>query len=806
MSREIDNTGKIIVCDKIIETSQRTNETDISSVFSTLNGTIGFSVGQKQFSKDFSMSLSGNPNVSDSVPASLRVDIYRNGTRLDISNPIVKGSSLLWESMDGKFMKFGEYTETFMQEIGVGNLEKNKEKFKITWATKDADSVPLTATIDVSIGEKVQYALSKYVDQSKVAEDAIVWFDTMEGALGVSHPYNCYLWTRSSSYYDFTNKCYVDWKYFKSDLYYEGQSVDDTVDDMTGKLNKYIEFTSSTDRFTVDKRSNGSDTIRMGVSINGYSNVSFKWSADIQLFPDGQENNQEIAFVVSHDNDYQSITVEVEVSYIEGEETKVVTHQFNLFPIDITKPEMYLGVLDSIPDGDYISSLQKKVMTGDWFLLSSTNELYTWNGSAWVCINGDSVTGTTFKDLEKVSVALVDMIKIGTNNKTTATVLGVFKMLCADNGFIKFLKTWALFCGSGSETSGFYCRIADHDPTTGQSLANPVFIVKYNGNTVFQIDPSTGNVFFGKPNSGLSAPLSGFMYDATNKIITSKDNNVVIYEDGRISGNFVEVLQYMPYNFDDSLDSDYPFECEFYIPASSVIKSISLSVKGRKYRAYSKAAVYKSDYLLTTGDVTWGSTNPFGIKLNLTVNKTSGLTGYTGESGSHYHSYSKVTDVGYNFGQGEGAHTHPIGYDYMNKLVAGEAGAHKHTFDAKDTNTSSDGSHSHKLPELVTDVSGTVDTTGSNFSHTHNLNVSHGHDLSFGIYEGSYPTNVKLYIDNGAGYNNSAIELGSGEILATDLKITGYFSGNGWKKIKFTSSTLGRLTVQLIAELLVTTQ
>ena len=571
MSREIDNTGKIIVCDKIIETSQRTNETDISSVFSTLNGTIGFSVGQKQFSKDFSMSLSGNPNVSDSVPASLRVDIYRNGTRLDISNPIVKGSSLLWESMDGKFMKFGEYTETFMQEISVGDLEKNREKFKITWATKDADSVPLTATINVSIGEKVQYALSKYVDPSKVAEDAIVWFDTMEGALGVSHPYNCYLWTRSSSYYDFTNKCYVDWKYFKGDLYYEGQSVDDTVDDMAGKLNKYIEFTSSTDRFTVDKRSNGSDNIRMGVNINGYSNVSFKWSADIQLFPDGQENNQEIAFVVSHDNDYQSITVEVEVSYIESEETKVVTHQFNLFPIDITKPEMYLGVLDSIPNGDYVSSLQKKVITGDWFLLSSTNELYTWNGSAWVCINGDSVTGTTFKDLEKVSVALADMIKIGTNNKTTATILGVFKMLCADNGFIKFLKTWALFCGSGSETSGFYCRIADHDPATGQSLANPVFIVKYNGNTVFQIDPSSGNVFFGKPNSGLNAPLSGFMYDAANQRIVTKDNKVVINSDGSISalnGSFSGNINATSGSFTGTLNSaSGTFTGSFVTPA-----------------------------------------------------------------------------------------------------------------------------------------------------------------------------------------------------------------------------------------------
>ena len=389
--------------------------------------------------------------------------------------------------------------------------------------------------------------------------------------MGVSHPYNCYLWTRSSSYYDFTNKCYADWKYFKGDLYYEGQSVDDTVDDMAGKLNKYIEFTSSTDRFTVDKRSNGSDTIRMGVNINGYSNVSFKWSADIQLFPDGQENNQEIAFVVSHDNDYQSITVEVEVSYVEGEETKVVAHQFNLFPIDITKPEMYLGVLDSIPTGDYIPSLQKKVMTGDWFLLSSTNELYTWNGSAWVCINGDSVTGTTFKDLEKVSVALVDMIKIGTNNKTTATILGVFKMLCADNGFIKFLKTWALFCGSGSETSGFYCRIADHDPTTGQSLAKPVFIVKYNGNTVFQIDPSSGNVFFGKPNSGLNAPLSGFMYDAANQRIVSVNNKVVINSDGSINainGSFSGNINATSGSFSGSLNgASGVFNGSFYTPS-----------------------------------------------------------------------------------------------------------------------------------------------------------------------------------------------------------------------------------------------
>ena len=46
-------------------------------------------------------------------------------------------------------------------------------------------------------------------------------------------------------------------------------------------------------------------------------------------------------------------------------------------------------------------------------------------------------------------------------------------------------------------------------------ITSGIIKVSYNGNTVFQIDPSSGNVFLGQPNSGLTAPESGFMYDAT---------------------------------------------------------------------------------------------------------------------------------------------------------------------------------------------------------------------------------------------------------------------------------------------------
>lgn len=190
----------------------------------------------------------------------------------------------------------------------------------------------------------------------------------------------------------------------------------------------------------------------------------------------------------------------------------------------------YMGAVDSLPSTDEEGN---KLLEGDWCVLKSDNLMYVYKSNAWVSVTDSQVN--SFGELEKMSTALVDMIAIGSTRSTTATVLGIFKLLCADNGFIKFLKTWALFCGAGDETSGFYCRIADHDPATGQALAKPLFIVKYNGNTVFQIDPSTGNVFFGKPNSGLSAPESGFMYKASDGSIVSKDNMVVINSSGIIT-------------------------------------------------------------------------------------------------------------------------------------------------------------------------------------------------------------------------------------------------------------------------------
>ena len=91
-------------------------------------------------------------------------------------------------------------------------------------------------------------------------------------------------------------------------------------------------------------------------------------------------------------------------------------------------------------------------------------------------------------------------------------------------------------------------------------ITSGIIKVSYNGNTVFQIDPSSGNVFFGKPNSILNAPLSGFMYKASDGSIVSKDNKVVINSNGEIiatNGSFSGNINATSGSFRGRIDATY---------------------------------------------------------------------------------------------------------------------------------------------------------------------------------------------------------------------------------------------------------
>lgn len=439
--------------------------------------------------------------------------------------------------------------------------------------------------------------------------------------------------------------------------------------------------------------------------------------------------------------------------------------------IDVTEYSLYNGPISSLSQFNTMNSKIK--VPGDYFLCGDSfstykaGEPYVWNGTQWAALTLGP-TGQNENEYANIMAHCIDdalTCSVDTNTK----FFSFFENLGANAAFIRNLMVYYLSIGSGTPSSGFYMRILDGNP--------PTIIATYDGNEIWKIDATTGKMY----------------------------------------GNFARVLQYMPFNFDDSLDSTCPAEFEFYIPSSAEIKSIKLNVRGQKYRAYSKGAKLlqesQSSYDSGYSVFPWPEYQP-NVTIPAAATETDEAfiaipTGGQTKSDFIYGSYpdgAHSHDLKYGYSQfstEQGGsswadyHTHNIGANLIPTGVDGD-GSHKHAVTLNQTESKG---HKHSLPNGI-GKSGTFAV--NNLTHYHNVDISHEHDLVFGIYEGTRPANVTCYIDNGSGYG-TGISLGSAEALATDLNLTSYLSGTGWKKIKFTSSRLGRITVQLIAELLVTT-
>lgn len=404
---------------------------------------------------------------------------------------------------------------------------------------------------------------------------------------------------------------------------------------------------------------------------------------------------------------------------------------------------------------------------------------YEYDGTTWRILDLSNPSNA-----EKGWDILASLMSSGINvTDSTASIYAWIGYLVAQTAVIDQLIARKLRVGLGDDSTGFYLKIEDGTP--------PVIVCKFNGNILWRIDATTGQMY----------------------------------------GNFAQVRQYMPFQFDDSLDSTYPMECDFYIPPNATIVSIKLSSKGKNYRAYSKATNAAGGSISSGVIDFWGpqgSGPTTAPDISVTTTKIGVVDNHTDNAGGHKHSYDKTTSIGGLLG--DGAHTHgltnptfPNAYteyanpDYHRHGVAiptqtgnsfGQAdGAHSHTVQTTSTDTSSVADHQHSIPDdLVTGVSLTVNKLReSDLQHKHSVDISHGHDLTFGIYEGTTPAGVELFCSNDGSSYGSAISGASSSANNSNFDITSQFSGTGWKSIKFTSTQLGRIQAQLIVELLVNT-
>ena len=815
MSKSSNYSGRTIVVDKVVQLAEEENsgldyfaqQLEIEAQKLTAK--------QSEYNNKYSIAVSGRFVATDRTPAEITLNIYRNDTKLTSSDAVVFGSSIAYVSENGTYAEYGEYASLYTRTIPITKLKNLTESVRCVWRGNDSNAIPLVTTFKIDVGEAVEYAYSKYTDEDKVkSQGELQWWYSVEDAKKVTSDELRYLWQRRSSNYDFDTQQYTDWKYYKTDIDYPSKSTDDTAKDTIEIITpaKYVTFLSSKNTFTVNRRATDGETdiLTFSYVCSGYKTheidsanpwiaTAYKSNGEVSQLATGTDTT--FSFSVKHNEGYSSIVVTATVLTNKGtglEESHAYT--LTLTPIDVTLPEKYLGVLATLPTGGVLPD-GSRAEGGDWFVFKDTNVMYVYDSATLTWTAYDSSDSLDTIPLEKVSVALGDMINLGTNDHTTATLMGVFKALCADRAFVKFLQVWGLYVGADK----FKVEIAEYDRDTGEKLANPLFKVSYDDKVVFQINASTGDIFLGTPLADLSAPLTGLMYNASQKLLTTKDGNFQVMENGDVYGYFKKVTQFVPFGFEDSLDSSHPFECEFNIPEGAELVKITLSLKALYYRAYSTGASYKSKAYATTGGLSFVSAKS-EFELTTTLTTVPAYTSIsTGTSeGEHSHKYKGVTGV------------------TTQTADTGISNSHKHSYTkvtgvtletSANSSTSKDGQHQHTLTLPTYLVKGVkVTGKGSDIDHTHEVDYSHGHDLVFGIYEGPYPSDITFSCDKtGDGTYGDSVSLGTIKTV-TDLDITSYIkdydtpSKNvGWKAIKFTSSTLGRLRVQLMLELKVST-
>jgi len=262
----------------------------------------------------------------------------------------------------------------------------------------------------------------------------------------------------------------------------------------------------------------------------------------------------------------------------------------------------------------------------------------------------------------------------------------------------------------------------------------------------------------------------------------------------------------LPYNFDDSLDGSYPLECEFYMPPNvDAINSANVHIVGRNFRAYAKGAASGGGATSSSGG---GQTSSGGGSHDHTVSgqtatssgghtHTAYVTNYTNGSETTGAEDVYGADVYGNSGTTD-SHVHSSGsYSVGTGTSHNHSLSDKYVADGTAISTYSSGTHTHDVSGVTSSAVGTHTHTVSN--HTHTV-PNHTHSLTFGIYESTDPTGVNIYVDNGSGYGSSldnddspvAIDYNIASELTTD---------EGWKKLRITSSRLGRVVVAIILDL-----
>ena len=529
MSDLINQSGQILVVDGIrINGQSDTPAVSAAKSMIAVGNTPAESV-KNEFLSRYRCVAEGEKRILSGT--TLTAKVYDSTTGNEVSG--ISESEFSWSDADGNTIATGINHVTISASEHMDG--KSEKQFILTWehtvkyfigTSERAVTVKQNVFFTLTTDTTTEYMWSTAINEQSLDKTSGLWKTTVAPKPDDGAEY--YLWTRVS--YDLG----ITFIYYKSTTY-EGPS-----DSVSHPYNPEAKIKLVLDRHYFERQGKKADGSSGDYIKEQQIKLTFDYSgvdSDTRVHIYSEENGRvldawpkvsDVAYITEgHMGGSPTINIVVEYNGIIVDRVlvseRIITPDF-VGKLDTSDPKTINGRAPS--EGDsffYINSSGQIILR-----VYQDNDWHDLDGAYTKDENDVGVPNQHFADV--MSKALPYIMKRGESLPVSETgPYSFFQNLAAYSAFIE-----NLFVRNLNVENTVFKTVIGID-TSG----NITFKVTYNGNTVFQIDPSTGNVFIGKPNANLSAPEYGFMFNPSKNELITKNGGFSISDEGKLVTNYM---------------------------------------------------------------------------------------------------------------------------------------------------------------------------------------------------------------------------------------------------------------------------
>ena len=529
MSDLINQSGQILVVDGIrINGQSDTPAVSAAKSMIAVGNTPAESV-KNEFLSRYRCVAEGEKRILSGT--TLTAKVYDSTTGNEVSG--ISESEFSWSDADGNTIATGINHVTISASEHMDG--KSEKQFILTWehtvkyfigTSERAVTVKQNVFFTLTTDTTKEYMWSTAINEQSLDKTSGLWKTTVAPKPDDGAEY--YLWTRVS--YDLG----ITFIYYKSTTY-EGP-----YDSVSHPYNPEAKIKLVLDKYYFERQGKKADGSSGDYIKEQQIELSFDYSGvdpntHVHIYT--EENGRvldawpkvsDVAYInEGHMGGSPTINIVVEYNGIIVDRVlvseRIITPDF-AGKLDTDRPETINGRAPS--EGDsffYINSSDQIILR-----VYQDNDWHDLDGSYSTDDSGVGIPNQHFADV--MSKALPYIMKRGESLPVSETgPYSFFQNLAAYSAFIE-----NLFVRNLNVENTVFKTVIGID-----SSGNITFKVTYNGNTVFQIDPTTGNVFIGKPNSYMSAPEYGFMFKPADNTILAPNAKFQLNTDGSVYTNYM---------------------------------------------------------------------------------------------------------------------------------------------------------------------------------------------------------------------------------------------------------------------------